>query len=235
MFKRIFIICVVLLTAFSVGADENEGILPSDFSYMFHLYYDKGQLFADRDFQFKYDIDAVSYDPPAQTTEFPYRGEVINFVGEVAANFIFDPRKGDIHFTTGKLSVRAPYVADGQKVVFYDAQNQPLLTIPVGESSFCNDDGICNADRGEDSRTCPKDCKQALPSAPAVVPTDEPGDSSILVSIIYIILGIVAIVLVWWFFKRRDAGTGMVLPPSPPISGPALPTPPSPPSPGNTV
>jgi hypothetical protein len=199
-------------------------------SYLFHLYFDNGQLVADRDFQFKYDIETIVYAEPTLVTGFPYRGEIINFVNEIAANFKFDPRNGDAKFNKGKISVRAPYVADAQKVVFYDNQNQPVLTIAVSDSSFCNDDGICNADRGEDILSCPRDCKAGTP-LPSVIPTSTGGTSGLILGVIYSIVGVVLIVGLWWLFRKR--GSGGSLPPPP--SDLSLPTPPTPPSQNNPV
>jgi len=239
MIKK-FLILSLLLIPLLVSAEGMADKQIPKAEYLFHLYYDNGQLLADRDFQFKYDIIAEEFIQGPSTTQFPYRGEIINFAGEVANHFVFDPKHGDVKFTKGKISVKAPYVADGQKVIFYDNQNQPVLTIPVSDSSFCNDDGICNDDRGEDSLSCPKDCKQTLPAPPVTTPTTTPSSSSGLWSgILYTILGILLVGLVWWLFKRRhDQNT---LPPLPPSSvplqsgGPTLPTPPAPSTPNNSV
>ncbi len=197
----------------------------NSFYYVFRLYYDNGQLNADRDFQFKYDIIPGEYVADSISTEFPYRGEIINMLGEVANHFVFDPKQGDINFTKGKISVKAPYVADGEKAVFFDQQNQAILTIFVSESSFCNDDGICDADRGEDSLSCPKDCKQALPAPPVVTPAPTAsGSSGIWLSIVYLVVGLLLLGGLWWFVKRRRS--------TPSLSN--FPQPPMPPSPGST-
>ncbi|MFH1230126.1 MAG: hypothetical protein V1709_01375, partial [Planctomycetota bacterium] len=155
-------------------------------------------------------------------------GEIVNIVGEIAGRFEFDPKQGDVNFTKGKISVNAPYVADGQKAVFYDNQNQPVLTIPVSDSSFCNDDGICNADRGEDSLNCPKDCKQSL-ATPLPTSTSSTGGSNGLWSgVLYTLGGLILAGLGWWLFKRHHNSNNMTLPPT-------LPTPPAPPNPNNPV
>ncbi len=133
--------------------------------YLFHLYYDNGQLLADRDFEFKYDVIPEEFQPETIVTPFPYKGEVVNFLGQVAETFQFDPGSygnspGEKRLLVkGKISVKAPYVPDARKVVFYDSQGRALLTVFVDESSFCNDDGVCNSERGEDSKTCPNDCR----------------------------------------------------------------------------
>ncbi|MEK9158237.1 MAG: hypothetical protein AAB638_03610, partial [Patescibacteria group bacterium] len=208
MFKKILIIIVGLSVGLYTLADT---VTPStnDFSYLFHLYYDNGQLYADRDFQFKYDIIAAPYVDSVPATQYPYRGEIINILGEVAKHFVFDPRQGDLKFTKGKVSVRAPYVADGEKAVFLDAENQPILTVFVSDSSFCDDNGICDADRGEDSLNCPKDCKQSLPAPPVVTPSNSASSGGIVSSIAYVVIGVALIGFVLWFLKRRKGSTSM--------------------------
>lgn len=227
--KKIFLVaCLFSLVSWSARAEMP---VPSkaEFSYLFHLYYDHGQLFADRDFEFKYDVIGAPYES-ASAGQFPYRGELINFAGEVADHFVFDPRGGDVHFVKGKLSIKAPYVADGQRAVFYDFQNRVLLTVPVSESSFCNDDGICNDDRGEDSLSCPKDCKQAVPVPPVKEPTTGGGGGSngIVLSLLYLFAGIGLLGGGWWFLRRRKSAQQS-------LNMPQMPTPPLPPDRPNTL
>ncbi|OGM97666.1 MAG: hypothetical protein A2735_03625 [Candidatus Yanofskybacteria bacterium RIFCSPHIGHO2_01_FULL_41_21] len=240
MIKKILLISLILVPLV-VGA---EGIADKQIpkaEYLFHLYYDNGQLNADRDFQFKYDIISEEFIQGPLTTQFPYRGEIINVLGEIADHFIFDPKQGDVNFMKGKISVKAPYVADGQKVIFYDSQNQPILTIPVSDSSFCDDDGVCNADRGEDSLSCPKDCKQSLPVPPTATPTPSTGGSNGLWSgILYTLGGLILAGLAWWFFKRRKNTTSLPPPERPASSGRAGTPPnnvdtPPPPNPQNPI
>jgi hypothetical protein len=222
------IILIILLAAAIIGGTvhaDTSDTKSNSFYYLFHLYYDNGQLLADRDFQFKYDVIPGDFVQGATTNQFPYRGEIIDAAGEVAAHFVFDPRQGDANFTKGKISVQAPYVADGQRAVFYNAQNQPMLTVYVSDSSFCNDDGICNSERGEDSLSCPKDCKQTVPVPPVASPTPTPSSSSGLVSgIIYGLVGVLILVVLLWVLRKRKNS----------VQGP-LPTPPPPPTPGNPV
>ncbi len=214
--KKILIIasCIIILgTGLYARGDT---ATPNSFYYVFHLFQNStGQLVTDRDFKFSYDIIPGAFVQSA-VGQFPYRGEVINLEGQVTAQFKFNVQ-------SGKISVQAPYVADAQKVVFYDNQNQPVLTIPVSASSFCNDNGICNADRGENYQTCPKDCSQSLPAPPVASTTPTPstgGSSGLLSSILYLLGGLILAGAGWWFFKRRGSGS-ISLPPS-------LPTPPAP-------
>ena len=179
--------------------------------YLFHLYYDNDQLFADRDVQFKYDIIPEKFVPEILTTQFPFRGEVVNLKGEVVETFQFDPRQGNPKFLKGKILVKAPYFPDGQKVNFFDSQGNQLLSIFVSESSFCNDDGVCNPDVGEDAKTCPSDCKTVT-----LVPTvsAEPSKGSgrgVIKVLIYLIIGIgiVGGLWYWWIRKKKESVLSM--------------------------
>lgn len=191
-----------MLSAFFVYADEDRNPLAS--SYLFFLYYDNGQLFADRDFEFKYDIIPEVFVPETPNTQFPYKGEIINLKGEVAGTFQFDPRQGNPQFLKGKIAVKAPYVPDGEKAVFYDSQGRSLLTVFVSESSFCNDDGVCNSDVGEDTKTCPSDCR-ILTSVPTVStePSADNGKTGLVRGIVYIIVGVGLAGGLWYFLKKR--------------------------------
>lgn len=211
MIKKIIILSMSLavLGGFVFAASEE----PQDFTYLFHLYYDNGQLVADRDFQFKYDILPETFVPEVFNTQFPYKGEVVNFKGEIAETFQFDPKQGNPKFVKGKISVRAPYVADGQKVNFYDGQGSQLLSVFVSESSFCNDDGVCNADIGEDTATCPNDCKLSTP-VPTITtePISGEGMGGMLKLLIYPIIGIVLIGgwFGWKWWKHRQGPPPLV-------------------------
>lgn len=182
----IFSFSLLVLSFMPVFADE---IGSQNFIYLFHLYYDNGQLFANRDFEFKYDVIPEAFIPETINTGFPYKGEIVNLNNQIAATFQFDPRRGDPNFLKGAISIKAPYVPDGQKAVFYNAQGESLLTIFVSESSFCNDDGVCNADIGEDQTTCPLDCKP-LPVPVASPDVSAGGTGGMLKGVIYLIIGL---------------------------------------------
>ncbi|MBI4158307.1 MAG: hypothetical protein HY505_01645 [Candidatus Yanofskybacteria bacterium] len=216
---KIFVISLVLLSTFyfllsnSVSADEPGD---SNFTYLFHLYYDNGQLFVDRDFEFKYDVVPEEFVSEVYNTQFPFKGEIINLKNEVSTDFLFDPRQGNPDFLKGKISVKAPYVPDAQKVVFYDAQDKSLLTIFVSESSFCNDDGVCNDDRGEDYLTCSNDCRGVV--APPSPEQETGGQGGMLMSAIYvlIILGVgVGGWYGWKWWKGRQTPPPIQFPQNP--------------------
>lgn len=206
---------LILLENFAV-ADERS---PDQFTYIFHLYYDNGQLFADRDFEFKYDLIAEQFTPDTLTTQTPYRGEIINVKNETETTFQFDPKQSKPLFIKGKISVKGPYFADVAKVNFYNDKNQLLLTLDVGGSSFCNDDGTCNSDVGENYQNCPNDCPRPSPS-----PTYQPPAPSVwqnmLIPILIAAVIIIAVLIVWVIIKRRRASASQDqgLPPIQPLS-----------------
>ncbi len=182
-----------------------------NFVYLFHLYYDNGQLFADRDVKFKYDIIAEPYTIPTLKTANPYYGQVLNFNNKILTTFKFDQI-----IVKGRVSVKGPYFADASKVNFYNDSNQPLLTLDVSESSFCNDDQVCNSDVGENSDNCSNDCKLKLPPA-SVTPIPAAGGPN--VKLILIIMGgvaAVAVLVIWLIIKKRRAAT-QIPPTMPPM------------------
>ncbi len=203
----------------TLSADEASPWSSQFFSYRFHLYYDNGQLFADRDFEFKYDLIAEQFTPETLTTQTPYKGEIVNVQNETETTFQFDPKQGNPKFAKGKISIKGPYFADAAKANFYDDKNQLLLALDIGGSSFCNDDGTCNSDVGENYQNCPNDCKRPSPS-----PTYQPPAPSVwqnmLISILVAAVVIVAALVIWVIIKRRRAlaSQGQGLPPIQPLS-----------------
>lgn len=193
----------------------------SSLSYVFYLYYDNGQLFADRDYDIKYDVLNEKFSAPASSST-NYRGSIITFKSVVAQTFEFDPKQGNTDFKTGKIQVKAPYVPDAQQATFYDAQGKPILNVFVNAASVCNDDGICTSAEGENVTNCISDCKQARASlTPAPIPVlDEGYDMNTL--IVYSIGGIVVAFGSWfgWRWLKKKRGESFLPPPS---SNPPLP------------
>lgn len=212
-FLLILILFVLPFFAFSDEAESN------DFIYIFHLYYDNGQLAADRDIEFKYDVVPEAFVHETVNSQFPYKGEIITLNDRVAGIFIFDPRRGDPSFLKGKISVKAPYFSDGEKAVFYDAQGNQLLTIFVSDSSFCNDDGVCNVDNGEDENTCSADCKGVTPLPPVTDDTGS-GQGGMLMNLVYVLIILGAGLGGWYGWKRWKSRQEPPVMPFPPINLP---------------
>ncbi len=200
-------------------ADEISPWSPQFFSYRFHLYYDNGQLFADRDFEFKYDLIAEQFTSETLTTQAPYKGEIVNVQNEIKATFQFDPKQGNPRFAKGKISVKGPYFADASSAKFYNDKGELLLTLNLSGSSFCNDDGTCNSDVGENYQNCPNDCPKPSPS-PAYQPPTPSVWQNMLIPILIAAAVVVAALVVWVIIKRRrtSAGQNQGLPPIQPLS-----------------
>lgn len=173
------------------------------FVYLFYLYYDNGQLFPDRDFEFKYDLLAKPFQQEVLNTQTPYRGEVIDVLGRAKTTFEFDPQNGDPSLTTGKISVEAPKFADASEVRFYNDKGELLLTVDVSGSSFCDDNGVCEEEVGENAVNCPYDCKVITPSVPTSFPW-------VWVSVG---AGIIVVFAAWFIMRRRRVATQAVPPP----------------------
>ncbi|MBI2064044.1 MAG: hypothetical protein HYT65_03585 [Candidatus Yanofskybacteria bacterium] len=212
--KIFMVVCIAVLFVFVQPLVTNADVISTreNFVYLFHFYYDNGQLFTDRDAKFKYDIVAEPYAASALKTADPYSGEILNFNNKILATFKFDQS-----IVKGRMSIKGPYFADASEVNFYDGSNQLLLTIDVSGSSFCNDDEICNSDAGENSDNCSNDCKLKPPQVSAApIPTIGGLD----IKLILIIVGgiaVIAVLAVWFIIKRKRAAAQM--PPSlPPTS-----------------
>lgn len=205
-----FFIVILIFSFFIFNFVRSDEVERADYIYLFHLYYDNGQLLADRDFEFKYDVLPEKFMPENITVQFPYRGEVVNLLGEVAQQFQFDPKVNNPLMIKGKTSVKAPYVSDGQKVNFYDSQGNSLLTIFVSDSSICNDNGTCNEDTGENTQTCPYDCSAGQsPNIPVATPgssdqSDSSGKTGVAKALIYLIIGL-GIGGGWYWFRYHKS------------------------------
>ena len=201
---------IILMLISPVSFSMADSVLPAEefpFVYLFHLYYDNGQLFADRDFEFKYDLIAEPFEQSAVGTSTPYKGEMISVSNSVLGSFQFDPT-----VAKGKISVKGPYFSNAGKVDFYNDVGQLLLTLSVADSSVCNENGVCNSDTGEDYNNCSADCEQ-----PVAPPVDGGGLPR---GILYVIAGAITAVVVWviWIIiKRRKSG--IMPPPAMPSSG----------------
>lgn len=211
--KILFIVLVIILglAVFWPSSQANTVEDSYPFVYLFHLYYDNGQLLADRDFEFKYDLIAEPFVQSELSTATPYKGEVLSVSNNVIGNFQFDPT-----VTKGKIAIKGPYFSNAGKVNFYNDAGVLLLTLSVAESSVCNENGACDSDFGEDSNNCSADCR------PSPLPTTSPvvGVGWLSDNLMFIIIGVVAVVVIWtvWIIiKRRKSGGSMP---------PTLPTPP---------
>ena len=197
------VLALVIPTSFSM-ADSLPPAEEFPFVYLFHLYYDNGRLFADKDFEFKYDLIADQFVQPQLNTAGPYRGEIVSMLGNVVGNFKFDPPVAG-----GKISVKGPHFRNAGKVNFYNDKDELLLTVQVSESSVCNEDSICNSETGENAQNCSSDCK--ITPTTTAVPEPQP---SLLVRIFSPInLVGLAVVAAFVFLFRRLRNKKNEIPP----------------------
>lgn len=216
---NIFFLVIILAGSFTFAHALTKPSADADISslsYVFYLYYDNGQLFADRDHEIKYDVITEKYVAPASSPT-NFKGGIITFKSVTAQTFEFDPKQGNPSLTSGKIQVKAPYVSDAQQATFYNVQGNPVLNVFVNAASICNDDGVCTSAEGENINTCVNDCKQARVSpttTPAPVSFDEGFDLNTI--LIYSVGGLGVAVGAWfgwkWWKKKRGEN---FLPPSP--------------------
>ncbi len=233
MYKNFYKIIVVgvLFLSFSVAfalTKPSPDADPNSLSYVFYLYYDNGQLLADRDYEIKYDVLGEVFSPESPSAEAAYRGTILNFKGEIVKTFLFDPKGGRSGFTTGKITVRGPYVGDGLRAQFYDNQGKQSVTVFVSASALCNDDNLCDTAGGESEKNCSNDCKKPR-ATPTPVASIEPTsgfftDFDLNTVLIYAVGGIGVAVIAWfgwrWWKKRNEE---KFLPPAPPTVMPPPP------------
>ncbi len=242
MYKNLyrFFIITVLFVSFSFVSAQTKpspGTDPATLSYEFYLYYDNGQLFGDRDHTVNFDVVSEVFVPETVGLA-PYKGEITNNRSEIVKTFTFDPQKGNANFKSGKVVVKGPYAPDGFRVNFYDPLNNPVLAIFVSASSICDGDGFCNAQLGEDTKTCPTDC-QAVRTSPLAsitpLPLDDEGFNLWgfnfdLIQIATYAVGALGVAVIAWlgwkWWKKRKEGDFPLPPPSsmPPPSTPSLPS-----------
>src|SRR3989344_2351317 len=233
IFYKIVIVSVLFLS-FSIVSALTKPSSDADLnslSYVFYLYYDNGQLFADRDYEIKFDVLNEVFAPESPTAESAYRGAILNFKGEIVKTFLFDPRAGKSGFTAGKIMVRGPYVGDGLRAQFYDNQGKQSVTVFVSASALCNDDSLCDTAGGETEKNCSNDCKKprATPT-PAVSIEPTSGfftDFDINTILIYLVGGVGVVAIAWfgwgWWKKRKEENfmpppPPTVMPPPPPLN-----------------
>lgn len=221
----------VLLLSFSVASaltKPSSSTDPNSLSYVFYLFYDKGQLFADRDYETKFDIVSEVFSPESLSGVPAYKGVILNFKGETVKTFLFDPSGGRSGFTAGKIMVRGPYVGDGARAQFYDSQGKQMVTVFISMGALCNDDNLCDAAGGESEKNCSNDCKKprATPTpAPSIEPTSGFfNDFDLNTILIYAVGGIGVVVIAWFgwkWWKKRKEENFMPPPPLPPIVPPS--------------
>lgn len=195
MFKYFTFLLLLFVITSPVFAAQDSGV----YTYQFHLYFDRGKLVTDRDFEFPFDLIAKSYEPVVETSDQNFKGEILSVRGAVLADFEFYPK-------TGKVTAEASYFSNAKTAVFYNQDNLELLTIDLAPGGpVCNENGICNEDTGENNQNCPSDCKVT----PTTTITPEP-QPSLLVRIFSVsnlsgLAVVVALVFLFsWLRKKKN-------------------------------
>lgn len=166
-FKSItFVLLLGLIMPVFSSADDDFN--PS--SYLFFLYYDRGQLFTNRDFATSYDVTTKEY-KEKEAGENVFRGEIFSHKNNLLATFQFDPKNGQTNFQKGAITVPAPYFYNAKDVYFYNNLGDRVLVISVAVQSFCNENGVC--DGSENTEICPVDCATFIPSPSASKLSDQ--------------------------------------------------------------
>lgn len=212
--KKILIILSLLFIATLARGDVAR---PAEFYYQLHLYYNNGAIVADRDFQYVYDVIPGYYNQPEIQTVYPYLAEIVSIKGVKLAEVKLDPGVQLAGKTIGKLTVTLPYFANAKDVNIYDNQRRILISIAVSESSFCNEDKICDSDVGENYNNCVNDCTSSslLAVTPSASPTalPEAGKTSSLLSAILYMLGGLVIVggyFGWRWYQKRNLNNTII-------------------------
>ena len=78
----ILIFAFYTFSAFAVMPPTEKG----DYTYRFFLYYDKGQLLGDRDYEIKYEVVPGKFTPEV-VSDGAYKGEIRNFKGDIVKTF----------------------------------------------------------------------------------------------------------------------------------------------------
>lgn len=157
-------------------------------SYQFHLEYSKGVLQVEKGIDYPYSPIPIKYDPQYDPAQADFYGVIINIKNKEEARFGFmTPTTTAPGLGKSLLSVWAPEFADADHVSFYSISNKHLFDISVKDSSFCNDNDICDENIGESGLNCPNDCHTTTSSTlesesttpePATIPSVAPTASA---------------------------------------------------------
>ncbi len=85
----------------------------------------------------------------------PWSLAVFSESGQRLKEYSFDPA---ILSVNGDFTVIVPIEYRGASARVLDPRGSVVLAIDLRESRICHDDGICNADAGEERANCPTDC-----------------------------------------------------------------------------
>lgn len=168
-----FIIALFFVPSLSLAMVDSEF-----WSYQFHLEYSKGVLQVEKGVDYPYSPIPVEYHQQYDPAQADFYGVIFNIKNKEDARFGFmTPTTTTVTLGKSLLSVWAPKYADADHVSFYTKTNKHLFDVSVRDSSFCNDNNICDENIGENGNNCPNDCPVVINPTiqPAVATTPEPA------------------------------------------------------------
>ncbi len=142
------LIALAVLLPAPMRADE---ALPSDawaFLYEFPLSYKNGVVLQAEPYRM------TTGDVPL-LPQGAWSLEIVSESGEQLRWYPFDPVS---IAGTGTFSIIIPVEYRGARAYVRDATGKVTVTIDIRETRLCNDNGVCNAEAGEESANCPTDC-----------------------------------------------------------------------------
>jgi hypothetical protein len=180
MTKKISVLCALLfiLPVFAFANIEDDV-----WSYVFHLEYSGASITVAQGAKSAYGSIPVAFTASLDPKTAPFYAEVVSVKGKTLTRFGIPPATS-IDTSSGKspLELHGPYFADADHVAFYTTIGKHLFDISVRKSSFCNDDGKCNAPVGENYVNCPIDCpapvNAVIPAVDTPAPTSLPTTES---------------------------------------------------------
>lgn len=116
------------------------------------LYFDlsKNEVALDREYDAKVRKESDVFEYSGNETTKEYYFKTVNFKNNDSHPFYFAPK-------SGKFTLEIPYFQDILEVDIY-YKDILKLTVDVSEFATCNDNDICEADLGENAKTCVIDC-----------------------------------------------------------------------------
>ncbi|MBI2065041.1 MAG: hypothetical protein HYT62_03260 [Candidatus Yanofskybacteria bacterium] len=199
--KFLVLAIVVAMTGIGVSrANSNDDI------YRIYLYYDHGKLTFDRDVISKVVI-AHGWE---SFSSGDFKAEIIDKDGEILHSVKFDPRLRGIMEDVGgfvleqsKTALDLLYFPEGAMLKVYDPSDVLILEYDISYLSTCNQNSVCESFYGEDTSTCPLDCKDAVLGG-----VSGKADSDML-SWLWLVVTIVTtggLIFVLWKLWRKHVG-----------------------------
>ena len=127
--------------------------------------------------------DATLPNPGAWTIEVDAAG------GDALSQTQFQPVRGS-------QTVEVPYQSRGTSARIVDSRGTTQLIVDLSGSRVCDDNGVCNADLGENADTCPTDCGTANANQQAAIADQSSGlpGGLLLVLADVLVIGLVLVV-----------------------------------------